>query len=498
MNPSRQIADKIGSVRDVSTTMNEERVISAIHDRGANMKILAVIASWGTKNDTYLARLIQEYRSMSFDVDVVVLSNLPKPVGPGAEVVVVDLKGKNPTSLPFAHKRIFAERLNAYDLFIYSEDDTLITESNIQAYLKACAVLEGNEIPGFFRFERGTDGQINYPDVHGPFHWDCQSVRRRKDHVFASFTNEHAACYVLTRAQLERAIASGGFLVEPHSGKHDVICTAATDPYTQCGFEKVIGISPLEDFLVHHLPNTYIGSIFGVSESELGSQIECLVQIAQNGQTPTPLFPVESKLMYRRFSKNCYETSQREIIDVIPQGTRTLLSVGCGSGLRVVAVPADPVFASGARAKGVEIIEGDVATVRKKLEGKQFDCLLLLDVLHLIQDPGAVMSAFAPLLRVGGTVIVRVPMALRFATAYRAIRGDQRFRELGSYESTGIHFISRRIVRRWFEKAGLRIKTVATEMPPTVASVPRALQRVWNPIRAMRTEVKMVFTATKL
>ena len=72
MNPSRQIADKIGSVRDVSTTMNEERVISAIHDRGANMKILAVIASWGTKNDTYLARLIQEYRSMSFDVDVVV------------------------------------------------------------------------------------------------------------------------------------------------------------------------------------------------------------------------------------------------------------------------------------------------------------------------------------------------------------------------------------------------------------------------------------------
>jgi 2-polyprenyl-3-methyl-5-hydroxy-6-metoxy-1,4-benzoquinol methylase len=472
------------------------------------MKILVAIASWGTKNDPYLARLIQEYGSMSFDVDVVVLSNLPKPVGPGAEVLLVDLKGKNPWTLPFAHKKIFAKHLNDYDLFIYSEDDTLITESNIRAYLKACAVLEGNEIPGFFRFERGTDGQINYPEVHGPFHWDCRSVRRRKDHVFASFTNEHSACYVLTRGQLERAINSGGFLVEPHREKYDLICSAATDPYTQCGFEKVIGISSLDDFLVHHLPNTYVGSPFGVDDPELRSQIQCLVRIAQNGHRPTPLFPVESKLMANRFSKNCYEKVEREIIDVIPPGTRTLLSVGCGwgvteawlveQGLRVVAVPADPVTASSARAKGVEIVEGNIATARKKLEGEQFDCLLLLDVLHLIQDPSAVMSAFVPLLRVGATVIVRVPKVLRFTTVYRAIRGDQRLSELGNYEKTGVHFTSRRVVRRWLENAGLRIENVAIEMPSTMAKVPRSLPRALNPIRAMKMSAKMVVTATKL
>src|SRR5208337_183549 len=170
------------------------------------MKILVTIASWGTKNDQYLSRLIREYGSMSFDVDVMVLSNLPKSVGPGASVHLVDLKGNEPWSFPFAHKKIFAEHLNDYDLFIYSEDDTLITESNIRAFLKACTVLERNEIPGFLRFEHGTDGRINYPEMHGPFHWDCQSVRRRKDQVFASFTNEHSACYVLTREQLQRAI----------------------------------------------------------------------------------------------------------------------------------------------------------------------------------------------------------------------------------------------------------------------------------------------------
>src|SRR5208282_3350854 len=216
MNPFHRIAEEASSVRDVGTITSEERVGTAIDGREADLKILVAIASWGTKNDTYLARVIEEYRSMPFAIDVLVLTNLSKPVGPGAEVFLVNLKGKNPGSLPFAHKKIFAERLKAYDLFIYSEDDNLITESNIRAYLRACAVLEENEIPGFFRFERGADGRINYPDVHGSFHWGSQSVRRRKGQVFATFTNEHSACYMLTRDQLERAIASGGFLVEPH------------------------------------------------------------------------------------------------------------------------------------------------------------------------------------------------------------------------------------------------------------------------------------------
>jgi 2-polyprenyl-3-methyl-5-hydroxy-6-metoxy-1,4-benzoquinol methylase len=472
------------------------------------MKILVAITSWGTKNDRYLAQLIEEYGSMSFDVDVIVLSNLPKAVGPRAEVVLVDLKGKHPWSLPNAHKKIFAEHLNDYDLFIYSEDDILITESNIRAYLRACEAVEENEIPGFIRFERGLDGRNNYPDMHGPFHWDCQSVRTRKGNVFASFTNEHSGCYVLTRGQLQRAISSGGFLVAPHFGKHDLICSAATDPYTQCGFEKVIWISSLEDFLVHHLPNTYMGTIFGVDDPELHGQIQCLMQVALNGHPSIPLFPVESKLMYRRFSKNCYEKVQHEIIDLIPHGTRTLLSVGCGAaateaslvekGLRVVAVPADPVFAESTRAKGIEVVEGSLATVRKKLDGEKFDCILLLDVLHLIPDPSALLSVFVPLLRDSATVIVRVPMVLRYTTAYRVLRGDQPFRELGNYEKTGVHFISRRIVGRWFEKAGLRTERVVTDMHSIVASVPGPWQRVLNPFRAMKTEVKMVCTARKL
>jgi len=97
------------------------------------IRVLVAIANFGAKNDGYLRQLINEYQSMPFDVDIVVLSNLHKDLGSEVELVAVDLQGRDPWTLPFAHKEILASRLNDYDLFIYSEDDTLITERNPRA-----------------------------------------------------------------------------------------------------------------------------------------------------------------------------------------------------------------------------------------------------------------------------------------------------------------------------------------------------------------------------
>src|ERR1700677_2559706 len=231
------------------------------------MKILVAIASHGTRNDQYLSRLIEEYQSMSFSVDIVVLSNIRKPVPAGVELLV-GLPTKDPWSLPFGHKKLFADRAEEYDLFIYSEDDMLVTQTNLESFLRASAILEPREIPGFLRVEKDSVGKVNYPEMHGHFHWDPESVRVRCGDTFAFFTCEHSACYVLTREQLKRAIESGYFLVAPHKGKYDMLCSAATDLYTQCGFEKLICISHINDFLVRYLPNKYIGTRFGVDETE--------------------------------------------------------------------------------------------------------------------------------------------------------------------------------------------------------------------------------------
>lgn len=477
------------------------------HKNGAKMRILVAIASWGTKNDPYLSQLIREYRSMPFDVDIVVVTNIGRGLDPEVELFVVDLKGKVPESLPNFHKKIFAERQNDYNLFIYSEDDTLVTERNIRAFLGACAILPENEVAGFFRYERGSDGQLNYPEVHGPHRWDCESVRRRGEHIFAAFTNEHSACYVLTRSQLQKAITSGGFLVEPHRGKYDQICSAATDPYTQCGFQKVIGISAFDDFLVHHLPNKYVGSRFGISDLELRSQIDSLLRIGRNGHLPAPLFAPESKLMQGRFSKDCYEPAQNEIVAMIPSGVRSVLSVGGGlggtevalaeKGLRVVALPVDPVIASSARGKGVEVMEEDLTTTWRMMEGEQFDCLVMLDALHLMRDPAGTLSATASLLRSGARVIVQVPRVLRLTTIFRIARGDQSLRELGNYDKTGVHFTSHRVLRRWLETAGMKIESTVTLPPPSPWKLPRSFKWLLTPILERMMGARMVVLARK-
>src|SRR6478752_2416186 len=102
-------------------------------NEGQKLRILVAIASYGRSNDRYLERIIQEYRSMPFAIDILLVSNIDKS-GPGTECLV-GLPTKNPWSLPFAHKKLFADRRDRYDLFVYSEDDILITEGNLRAWL---------------------------------------------------------------------------------------------------------------------------------------------------------------------------------------------------------------------------------------------------------------------------------------------------------------------------------------------------------------------------
>jgi SAM-dependent methyltransferase len=437
------------------------------------MKILVAITSYGKANDKYLMRLIEEYRSMSHNVDIVVLSNIAKSVD-GAEVRV-GLPTRDPWSLPFAHKQVLAERVNDYDLFIYSEDDTLVTEANIRAVLDLSKHLPEREIPGFFRYEISSGNQVNYPEFHRLYHWDPGSVRRRGEHVLAYFTGEHSACYLLTQRQLRSAIASGGYLVPPHRGKYDLACTAATDPYTQCGFQKLICISHVDDFLVHHLSNKYLGTRYGVDDPEFRRQIRVLLKIEQNGHSPVQLFSTETALQDGEYSKDYYELAREEVISAIPDGISNVLSLGCGSGnteaslikrgVRVVAAPLDPVILGGANAKGVTVVEGDLETVRDRLRVERFDCLLLQNVLHLLPDPAEVLRSYAHLLSKNAAVIALVPNLWSFGSVWREIRSREILKRRNGFENSKVQFTHAGLVRQWFQSTGMNIEKLSAVGP---------------------------------
>jgi len=252
---------------------------------------------------------------MALKVDVVVFSEAPKDCGSEIEMVV-GLPSRNPWSLPFSHKRLFADRADNYDLFLYSEDDIEMTEANVRAFWRVTPQLEPDEIAGFMRYEQDESGTLSLPDVHGCYHWKADSVRRRECLTFAEFTNEHAGLYLVTQSQLRTAIASGGFLKTPYEGRHDMLCAAATDPYTNCGFRKVICISALEEFLIHHLSNRYAGQV-GLPLSSFKEQIVTLMRVRDGTHPATTLCGAESK----RFWKWCLSTqsvSSQSVVGVAP------------------------------------------------------------------------------------------------------------------------------------------------------------------------------------
>ena len=205
------------------------------------MRFLVAIANHGTGNRRYLNQLLFEYREMPIDLSIVVLSNIQKDLGDDVEVQV-GVPTPNPRSLPFAHRALFRERIEDYDLFIYSEDDTLVRWQTLKAFLESLEILQDNEIAGFLRTEQAPDGHVYFSTCHSFFRWIPSSVRQRGKYLWAKYSNEHSACFIATKQHIRKAIQSGGFLVEPHEGRYAMLESAATDIYTRCGFERLICI----------------------------------------------------------------------------------------------------------------------------------------------------------------------------------------------------------------------------------------------------------------
>lgn len=456
-------------------------------------RLLVAIASYGSAQDKYLHRLIEEYRSMSFDTHVVVISNVDKPLPNGVELSV-GLPTRNPWSLPFAHKKILADRADDYDLFIYSEDDTLITQKNIETFLTVCETLPETDIPGFLRYENGPKGLRHYINLHGHYHWDPASAYRSGPYTFAFLTNEHSACYLLTAKQLRSAIDSGRYLVAPYQGRYDMLCTAATDPYTVCGFRKVICISHLEHFLVHHLPDKYTNTECNAADQRFDKQVRALIGSVDSRTKPVTLLDTETKLRSGRYRKAYDEPAREEVFDLLPASVHTLLSVGSGwgtaersleqRGLQVTALPLDSIVGACLEDDGVEIVCGDFETARRKLDGRTFDCLFLSNIVHLVSQPVELLRSYGELVAPGAWMLLVSPNIANLKNSLLRFARKQEYRDLVSHEKTGVQYVSKRAMTRWLDEAGFRLESIKWGISPKYKRLVRLSRELLDPMFA--------------
>jgi 2-polyprenyl-3-methyl-5-hydroxy-6-metoxy-1,4-benzoquinol methylase len=297
------------------------------------------------------------------------------------------------------------------------------------------------------------------------FRWDPDSVVERDGKVFAKYTNEHAAFYILTRAQLKRAVASGGFSREPYEGKYDMLCAAATDPYTSCGMQKVVCISELDRFLVHHMSDRYAGQM-GLPLSAFQEQLVSLRDVRAGVLPAASLCAVETRIARGEFSKNLYEKPNPAVMQLIPQTARTVLSIGCGWGLteerlvargiKVTALPVDSVIGAAASRRGVEVVNGTMETGLAALGNRVFDCVLVTNLLHLSPSPRCLFEACARFVAPGGSFVVECPNFQRLGVLVNRLLGRRDFRKLRRFDEGGVSTMTPRAVASWARKVGLR------------------------------------------
>ncbi len=462
------------------------------------MNILVAIANHGTKNLKYLQVLLAEYQRMSFHVDIVILSNESKELGSNVEVLV-GLPTKNPWSLPFGHKTLFAQRIKDYDLFIYTEDDTLITERNISAYIDAVAILPDDQIAGFLRYEADKDGNRYISSAHGRFHWQPESAKQISGNIFARFTNDHSACFILTRKQLERAIASGGFLTEPYEGQYGMLETAATDPYTRCGFTKVVNVSRIEDFLLPHLPNKYVG-VMGAKYAVFKAQVEALKQIATGNRPAVRALPKLQPPLTPPWFQNYYEPCHHESIKLLPKGTRSILSIATGTGATecelvrlgfdVTAIPLDSVICAAAESEGVKMVYCDFMQASEKLQDKRFDCVLMQNLLYLHEDPAGLITRCSSLLMEAGCLLISEPNLGNIQTYAGRLLRKKHYRRLGCFSENRVSLATERKLRRWLNSAGFVASRVVRSIEEEASPKGEVLRLL--PLRFSATQITVL------
>ncbi len=213
------------------------------------MKIKVCISNFGDSQLEYLERVISEFKSYKkHTVDIKVFSTIP--INENHILFPESIT----EGLPFMCRYEMANQLDDYDLFIFNENDHLITEDNIDAFIDISKKLSDGYLCGFVRYEEIYGIKVLVD--HNP-HYN-EIVDKTHNDNFSCFNN-HQGCWVLLKEDFKKIIESGNFLVEEHDGPYGILEQGASDPYTQCGMEKVfpIDLRLLRRLMIKHLPIKY-------------------------------------------------------------------------------------------------------------------------------------------------------------------------------------------------------------------------------------------------
>ena len=167
-----------------------------------------------------------------------------------------------------------------------------------------------------------------------------------------------------------------------------------------------------------------------------------------------------------------YENPRREMLNYIPQGTKTTLEFGCGSGnfskliktehrAECWGVEVHPHYAGMASEKLDKVINAEAHQALNQIPENYFDCIIFNDVLEHLQDPYSLLRNVKTKLRQHGVVVASVPN-VRFWSNLKAlaINGTWDYSETGRLDKTHLRFFTYNSLTKMFRQLDYDIVTV--------------------------------------
>ncbi|MBA4065549.1 MAG: glycosyltransferase/methyltransferase [Isosphaera sp.] len=146
-----------------------------------------------------------------------------------------------------------------------------------------------------------------------------------------------------------------------------------------------------------------------------------------------------------------------------------VLDVGCGeghfaarlaeAGNRVVGID---ILPEAARADAMERyvpadLDGGLAGARRALAGREFDLIMLQDVLEHLRAPEQLLRDCLPLLKPHGRVAVSVPNVANVTVRLALLFGRFEYTPRGILDRTHLRFFTRKSARRLLEECGYEV-----------------------------------------